>query len=317
VKVHRLAVLSVLLVTCIAFAAATPQNPHVMDMYQQALLLERVDGNLDAAIKLFDQVSADSRDDRSLAGKALLGAARCYEKLRRPGTVARYEAIVHQYADQPELAHTADLRAKELGNTILGLNFDIGEVGQRPMNWGFASSTMFVLPASLHFDAVIADKGCAKTAPRCVVISGNDKVAAIENAHAGLAKSLNAKPYLGRNIRIRAALRVEGERTYAHLLLRVDRIQGIAFLSNCPGVCKASTETGVVPVVSSNANGQGLQPRVWTEYAVGGLVPDDAVRINISFEARGPGKVWVADPQMEIVPDSRTTTLSFQKRRGQ
>jgi tetratricopeptide (TPR) repeat protein len=51
------------------------------DLFQKALVKERAAGNLEEAIQLYERVAREFRSDRALAARALVQAARCYEKL--------------------------------------------------------------------------------------------------------------------------------------------------------------------------------------------------------------------------------------------
>ena len=51
------------------------------DLFQKALTQERASGNLEEAIKTYQRVAREYPKDRPLAAKALVQAARCYEKL--------------------------------------------------------------------------------------------------------------------------------------------------------------------------------------------------------------------------------------------
>ena len=68
--------------------------------FQQALAKERVDGNLQEAIKLYERVVTEFASDRALAAKALVQVGLCYEKLGRDEAVKAYERLVRDFADQ-------------------------------------------------------------------------------------------------------------------------------------------------------------------------------------------------------------------------
>jgi len=72
------------------------------DLYQQALIQERAAGNLDAAIQLYQDAARHAGGDRALAAQALLGAARCYEKLGVTKAREIYEDIQRSYSDQQQ-----------------------------------------------------------------------------------------------------------------------------------------------------------------------------------------------------------------------
>ena len=84
------------------------------DYYQQALVQEQAAGNLEAAIRLYQDAARYAGNDRALAAQAMLAAARCYEKLGQAMARSLYEEIARTYADQPEEAKQARDRAQAL-----------------------------------------------------------------------------------------------------------------------------------------------------------------------------------------------------------
>ena len=57
------------------------------ELFQKAVTQERAAGNLEEAIKLYQRVAKEFASDRALAAKALVQAARCYEKLGQDKSV--------------------------------------------------------------------------------------------------------------------------------------------------------------------------------------------------------------------------------------
>jgi len=84
------------------------------EFYQQALVQERAAGNLQAAIQLYEDAARYAGNDRALAAQAMLGAARCYEKLGQAKARELYDGIAKTYADQPQFASQARERARAL-----------------------------------------------------------------------------------------------------------------------------------------------------------------------------------------------------------
>src|SRR5262245_49585572 len=60
-----------------------PASPlqSAMEFYQQALVQERAAGDLKAAAALYERAAASAGADRALAARALIGAARSYQKV--------------------------------------------------------------------------------------------------------------------------------------------------------------------------------------------------------------------------------------------
>jgi Tol biopolymer transport system component len=70
------------------------------DLFQQALRTERVTGDLEAAIRLYQQVV--DTGDRTLGARALVRIAESYEKLGRQGARETYARIIEEFGDQTE-----------------------------------------------------------------------------------------------------------------------------------------------------------------------------------------------------------------------
>ena len=94
-------------------AAATPtQSGH--DLFQQALVKERAEGNLQEAIDLYDRIVRGFPGDHALAAKALVQMGQCYEKLGKAGAEKAYERVIRDYADQAEPLQVARTRLAAL-----------------------------------------------------------------------------------------------------------------------------------------------------------------------------------------------------------
>jgi Tol biopolymer transport system component len=93
-----------------AFAGFT-QN--VSDLFYQAVHLQEVKGDLEAAIPLFEKVVAGSKD-APLAAKAQLRIAMCYEKLGREEAYQAYEKVIREYARQIDTVNLAKEKLSEL-----------------------------------------------------------------------------------------------------------------------------------------------------------------------------------------------------------
>jgi hypothetical protein len=84
------------------------------DLFQQALVKERAEGNLQEAIDLYDRIVQDFADDHALAAKALVQMGRCYEKLGRAEARKAYQRVIRDYADQAEPLQVARARLAAL-----------------------------------------------------------------------------------------------------------------------------------------------------------------------------------------------------------
>ncbi|MEX2281269.1 MAG: hypothetical protein WEE89_02150 [Gemmatimonadota bacterium] len=82
------------------------------DLFQQALRKERAEGDLPAAIKLYQRVLQGS--DRVLAARALVRIGTAYETLGRNEAAESYRRILREFADQAEPVKTARTRLAAL-----------------------------------------------------------------------------------------------------------------------------------------------------------------------------------------------------------
>src|ERR1700689_1900038 len=98
------------LVVGLLIGAATFAADSGAELFQKAVTQESAAGNLEEAIKLYQRVAKEFASDRPLAAKALVQAARCYEKLGQDKAVRIYERVARDYGDQRELAATANAR---------------------------------------------------------------------------------------------------------------------------------------------------------------------------------------------------------------
>ena len=111
-------ILAALLVAGIAPAA---ENPN--DLFQQALVKERTEGNLPEAIKLYQRIVDRYASNRKVAAQALLRLAECQTKLGDAQARKSLERLVRDFADQTETVATARVRLAALGGGGAGLSY--------------------------------------------------------------------------------------------------------------------------------------------------------------------------------------------------
>ena len=99
-----------ILIAGLVFGIAALAAESGAELFQKAVTEERASGNLEEATKLYQRVAKEFASDRPLAAKALVQAARCYEKLGQDKAVKIYEQVARDYGDQRELAATANAR---------------------------------------------------------------------------------------------------------------------------------------------------------------------------------------------------------------
>ena len=101
-------------IACLTFLVAALAADTGAELFQKAVTQERAAGNLEEAIKLYQCVAKEFASDRSLAAKALVQEARCYEKLGQDKAVKVYEQVARDFGDQRELAAMASARLAAL-----------------------------------------------------------------------------------------------------------------------------------------------------------------------------------------------------------
>ncbi|MFT5516482.1 MAG: hypothetical protein ACI80V_002614 [Rhodothermales bacterium] len=83
------------------------QGQSAEELLQQALTLERSQGDYSGAIALYKQVSETAGVERRLAGRALVQMARAYENMGRSEAARTYQRVLADFGDMPELATEA------------------------------------------------------------------------------------------------------------------------------------------------------------------------------------------------------------------
>lgn len=84
------------------------QDRNQANKLQEAINFMETKGDYPAAIRLFREIATGS--DRSLAARALLYLALCYEKLDKEEARKTYERIVQEFADQREAVTEAQAK---------------------------------------------------------------------------------------------------------------------------------------------------------------------------------------------------------------
>ncbi len=95
-------------------AQQPPGTATVDALMGQALHLDDVEGNCEAAIPLYQKVVDSPGTERSQAARAQFRLAACLERLKRPGARDAYQAVVQRFGDQTELADEARRRVARL-----------------------------------------------------------------------------------------------------------------------------------------------------------------------------------------------------------
>lgn len=100
------------------------------DLLQRALQQERIFGNLQEAIQLYQRIALEHAQERALAATALLNLGGACEKLGMPEAQDAYQRVLEEYPDQEGQASEARSRLEALtGSTAAGA---AGSGGQGP-----------------------------------------------------------------------------------------------------------------------------------------------------------------------------------------
>ena len=94
--------------TLLMGAPALAQTGH--DLLQQALVMEQAEGDLQAAIQLYERIVQEFGGDGALAARALVQMGQCYEKLGSQEAERAYRRVVSDYGDQREFVEQARSR---------------------------------------------------------------------------------------------------------------------------------------------------------------------------------------------------------------
>jgi Tol biopolymer transport system component len=84
------------------------------DLFQKGLVKERAEGDLKAAIEIYQRIVKEFPNNRELAAKALVEMGNCYEKLGKSEALKAYQRVLHDYADQRAEANQARARLAAL-----------------------------------------------------------------------------------------------------------------------------------------------------------------------------------------------------------
>jgi Tol biopolymer transport system component len=145
----------------VAVIVVTASNSTAQQVSQAELQLreaqhkQQVEGDLAAAIKLYQEIVASKTADRTVKAKALLQLAECYEKQGRQANTV-YQQIVRDFADQPAAtqarAKIAALRSPNAPSTMTlrrielgaGIQNVVATDGQRVVFWDTSNTTLWI-----------------------------------------------------------------------------------------------------------------------------------------------------------------------------
>ncbi len=100
------------------------------DLFQQALVMERSEGDLLESIKLYERVISTSAD-RSLSAKALIRIGDNYERLGHSLARQTYQRVLDDYSEQHE---TAEIARNRLAYLLASIEGDSDELSRNVIN---------------------------------------------------------------------------------------------------------------------------------------------------------------------------------------
>ncbi len=108
----------ILAVVATVLASSLPTHAQsVSDMLEKGIFTEETVGDLDAAIKIYEQIVAEGAKNRSYAAQAQYRVGMCYLKQgRKDQAVAAFQMLIEQFSKQTELAAQAKVRLLKLGH---------------------------------------------------------------------------------------------------------------------------------------------------------------------------------------------------------
>jgi len=112
---ERFKSITIILLLAFAVLASAAQTKPASVLLQEGLYAEQIEGNLEAAIKVYERILKEFPKNRPVAAKALLHIGLSYEKLGRSEARKAYERVLREYADQPEAVSAARVRLTTLG----------------------------------------------------------------------------------------------------------------------------------------------------------------------------------------------------------
>ncbi len=115
-------------------------------LFEQGLLKENAEGNLDQAIVIFNRIVEDKTADPAIRARAQLQVGICYEKLGRREARAAYQRVIDNY---PQQQQEVALARERIGRLAAASRVDASRPSFRKINF----------PNSLNWDAQLSPDG--------------------------------------------------------------------------------------------------------------------------------------------------------------
>jgi tetratricopeptide (TPR) repeat protein len=106
--------ITIILLLAFAVLASAAQTKPASVLLQEGLYAEEIEGDLEAAIKVYERVLKEFPRNRPVAAKALLHIGLSYEKLGKQEAQKAYQRVVQEFADQQKIAAEARTRLSRL-----------------------------------------------------------------------------------------------------------------------------------------------------------------------------------------------------------
>ncbi len=161
------------------------------------------------------------------------------------------------------------------------LDFEIGEIGALPKGWIVPNYAV-----NLSYKAYISNQE-PLSGKRCLELSREGDY--VENVYGSVMQSIDATPYRGKKIKIRAAIKAEihSPKGSAHLWVR-ERF-------------KDEEQTGLFEYMAQNP----VVIREWKYYEIEGWISNDALYLNYGLLLFGNGIAWIDDVSIKVLDSTQ------------
>jgi len=186
-------------------------------------------------------------------------------------TIFSLVAVVRHSSGQQS---NSPMKASTVQKTPLNLDFEQGTIGQVPSGWdsptrsvGYAAETVETLP---------------RTGSKAAVLRSDPNAKIDARTFGNLMQVVDAAPFRGRRVRLRAAVRLEADEplTQANLWLRVDR---------------QNNQTGFLDSMADRP----ITSKDWRFYEIVGNVEEDAEVLNFGMIMSGRGTAYLDSVTLE------------------
>lgn len=188
-------------------------------------------------------------------------------------------------ATDPSAQHTRAISDEAIDEQLpANPGFEQGAVGQKPAEW--------LVPKIDGYEATISDEKPA-TGQQCATIVCTSEWD--RGPFGNLMQLVDAEPFRGKRVRLRAAIRAEvtGKGNHANMWFRVGR---------------RNQEGSRLVGEFDNMFQRPITNNEWDHYEIVGDVDDDADKIAIGVFLAGTGQAWIDDVSLEVVGEEVAVT---------